>query len=114
RNAAPGSGFDDLGPHAVAVLETVGNVKIGDAAGDLDGALENDDGGGAVDIVIAVDKNFLFIANGARQTFESAIHAAQGERIVEIVERRAKKTPGGVSVAKASATKHAGGRIPDA
>ena len=44
---------------AVALAQAVRNVEAGNAAEHLDGCFEQDDGGGAVHIIIAVEQNRL-------------------------------------------------------
>ena len=56
-----------FGPHAVAVPQPVRHVKICDAAGQFDGLVQDDDGGGAVHVVIAVDQDLFAVADGARK-----------------------------------------------
>ena len=60
RDAHGRGAFDDVGAHAVAVFQTMRNVKAGFAARHFDGLFQNDHGDGAVHVVVAVDQDLLF------------------------------------------------------
>jgi len=52
-----GGAFDDVILHSIAVAYAMGDVKVGGSAENLDGALEDDDGGGSVNVVIPIYKD---------------------------------------------------------
>ena len=66
-------GFDDLALHAVAFAQPVGNVEADFAAGCVPdhfashfyGRLQQDDGDGSVDVVVAVDEDGSRLAMAA-------------------------------------------------
>jgi len=76
--------FKDGGLKSVALAEAVGNVKAGFAAEHLDGGFEKDDGGGAVDVVVAVEEDGFFVADGALKAFDGGGHAEHEKGIVEV------------------------------
>ncbi len=80
--------FKDAGLQAVAFAETVGDVEAGRAAKHLDSGLEQDDGGGAVHVVVAVKENRLLGGDGALQPVNGHIHAQHEKWIVEVGRRR--------------------------
>ena len=59
-HAVGGGALDHLVAHAIAFADAVRHVKVSRPAAKLDGRLENDDRGGAVHVVVAVNQNFLF------------------------------------------------------
>ena len=101
-------------PHAVAVLEPVGHVKIGATAGELDGRFENHHRRGAIHVVIAVDQDFFAIPNGSAKPLERGVHAQQQMRIVQRVQAGMQELAGASGVADAAAVENAGGRGADA
>ncbi len=60
--------LDDLGAHAVAVPQAMRNVEGHPPASQLDGLLENDDGGDAIHVVVAAKEYLLALADGLDQT----------------------------------------------
>ena len=60
------------------------HVKIGRAAREFDGRFEDDDGGGAIDVVVAVNQHFLFALDGGFQAIQRRLHSAHLERIVKM------------------------------
>ena len=82
---------EDSGLHAVAFADAVGDV-VGDAGGSvfggyaLDGGLEEDGGGGAVDVVVAVDEDGLGGGYGLLDAGDGGAHAEHEERVVEVFE----------------------------
>ena len=82
---------DAGGLHAVTLAEAMGDV-VGDLGGAggvgdaLDGGLEQDGGGGAVDVVVAVDEDGLTGLDGAFDAGDGFGHAEQEVGIVEMVE----------------------------
>ena len=81
--------------HAVAVAEAVGDLEADLTAGDFDGAFEDDGGGGAVDVVVAVDFHGLGVADGALDAGDGEVHIAEEEGVVEVVEGGGEEAPGG-------------------
>src|SRR5262249_18184741 len=53
------SAFDHVIFHTIPIANAMRHVEVGTPAEDLDGALQNDDGGGAVDVVVAIYKDAL-------------------------------------------------------
>ena len=71
---------------AVALAQPVGHVKARHAAEHLDGRLEQDDGGGAVHVVVAVEQHRLAVRDGPLQPFDGRGHAQHEEWIVKMSE----------------------------
>ncbi len=78
--------LDDVGAHAVTVLQTMRNVKAGFAARHLDGFLQNDHRYCSVHVVVAVNQNLLFRLDGGIDARDGIAHAGQQERIVQMAE----------------------------
>src|SRR6476646_2030298 len=69
-----GGSFHHFGAHAVAVLQTVGHVIGGDAAGQFEGFGEQHHAGSSVHVVIAVDQDALAFADGASDALDGCRH----------------------------------------
>ena len=88
-DARRGRALDDVVAHVVAFADAVRHVKIGRAAAELNGGLENDDGGGAIDVVVAVDQDWFFVLDGGfeavdgRSSCRSSDRASADERVRE-------------------------------
>ena len=54
----------------------------------LDGGLEQDGGGGAVDVVVAVDEDGFGGEDGGEDAFDGSGHSEELGRVMELVERR--------------------------
>ena len=89
--------------HAVTVAEAVRNVKAGFAARHLDGLLQNDDRDGAVDVVIAIDQDFLFGLDGRFHSRDGIVHAGEQRGVMQVIEIGSQKPAGGGSVGDAAA-----------
>src|SRR6185312_13924843 len=61
-DARRGRLLDDVVAHVVAVADAVRNMEFRRTAAELDGGLEDDDCGGAIDIVVAVDEDRLLFS----------------------------------------------------
>src|SRR5208283_2306823 len=66
-NAALGGLLDDLIAHAIAFADAMRDVVVHRSAAELQGRFENDDGGGAVHVVVAVDEDGLAALDGSAQ-----------------------------------------------
>ena len=92
---------EHLGLHAVAVAQAMRDVIADSAAEDLDGGLEQDDGGGAVHVVVAVDEDRLARRDGLLDARDRGGHAVQRIGVEQVVERR---DEGSARLRSASAT----------
>jgi hypothetical protein len=90
-DALGGGGFDHFRPHAVAFIQPVGNVVADVAAGQAERGGEQDDGHGAIDIVVAVDEKFFVSLDRRDETRDGFGHVAQRQRVVKLVERGIEK-----------------------
>ncbi len=77
-------GFEHARLHAVAVAQAMGNMKADDAAKHFDGGFEQDDGDGAVDVVVAVEEDGLARGDGAFEALDGGGHAEHEKGIVEV------------------------------
>src|ERR1039457_3557785 len=75
-HAHGGRAFNHIGPHAVAVLQTVRDVEAGLAARELDRFFQDDYGDCTVDVVIAVNQDFFVGGYGGAKTSERFWHAS--------------------------------------
>ncbi len=69
------SRFKNARLHAVAVAEAMRNVEANVTAEHFDGGFEKDDGDGAVNVVIAIEKDGLTRGDGALETIDGNGHA---------------------------------------
>ena len=69
---------------AVALANAMRHVEAHHAAEHLDGGFEQDDGGGAVDVVIAVEQNRLARGDGLLQAVRGGLHAQHEKGIVKV------------------------------
>ncbi len=98
---------EDAGLHAVAFAQAVGDV-VGDDGGfvfggdPLDGSLEEDGGGGAVDVVIAVDEDWFGGPDRPLDAGYGQVHAEHEHGVVEIVDGWVEEGLGGCRVGYAS------------
>ena len=76
------------GLDAVAFFQPVWNREANGAPRHLEGSLQNDGGGDAVHVVIAVDADFLAVSQGALDTLQRAIHIEQARRRVQRIQTR--------------------------
>ena len=88
------SACEHLSLHAVAVAQAMRDVKADGAAEDLDGGLKQDDGGGAVHVVVAVDEDRLACRDGLLDARDCVGHAMQSVGVEQMVERRMKEVCG--------------------
>ncbi len=91
-HAVGGGALDHLVAHAIAFADAVRNVKISRSPAQLDGRLQNDDCRGAIDVVVAVNQNFLFALHRRFQPVKRGFHPAHQQRVVEVAKLRRKKT----------------------
>jgi hypothetical protein len=108
RDALGRGGFDHFRPHAIAILQPVGNVGVHIAAGQPDGGGEKHHGHGAVHIVVAVDENFFVGTDGPFQTRGGFRHVAQRQRVVKLVKRGMEKAAGVVGRNQGTPHQHPG------
>ena len=78
-HARGGGALDHVVLHAVAFADAVRDVEVGGSTTEVDGRLQDDDCGGAVDIVVAVNEDAFLALDGGVQTVDSGAHA--GHRI---------------------------------
>ena len=65
--------LDDIAAHVIAVANAVGNVKVRSPATKFNRGFQNDDGGGAVDIVVAINENRFFALDGSIQPLDGCL-----------------------------------------
>ena len=80
--------LDDLRAHAVAVLNTVRDMKVGAASGEFDSRPQHDDGTCAVDIVVAVNQNAFLVGDRPPQALDGGTHTVHAVGVMKIVEPR--------------------------
>jgi hypothetical protein len=86
--------LDDIVAQIVAFANAVGNVKVGAAAAEFDGGLQNDDCHRAIDVVVAVDENGLFAFDGRCHALYRDAQAAHLLGRVQVGQRWRQKTQG--------------------
>src|SRR5205807_4727558 len=85
--------LDDIVAQIIAFANAVGNMKVGAAAAELNGGLQNDDRHRAIDVVVAVDENGLFAFDGRCNTLYRDAQAAHLRGRGRAGQRRRHKTP---------------------
>ena len=106
-DAGGGGLSQDAGLHAVAFAQAVGDV-VGDDGGSVfggdpfDGGLEQDGGGGSVDVVVAVDEDGFAGADGVLDAGYGQVHAQHEHGVDEVVEGWVEEGLGGCWVRDAS------------
>ncbi len=65
-----GGALDDFVAHAVAFADAVRHVVLDLAAAEFERGLEDDDGGGAVNVVVAIDKDGFVALDGGAQAVD--------------------------------------------
>ena len=83
-----GSTIDHFGPHTIAVAHAVRHKEIGGSTGKIESLLQDDDGGCAVDIIVAIEQDFFFTLDRLLQAGGSSIHVLQQEWIVHVLQLR--------------------------
>jgi hypothetical protein len=66
--------FKDVGLQSVALAKTVGHMKASLAAEHLDGGFEQDNGSGAVHVVVAVEQHWLMGGDGPFEPLDGCGH----------------------------------------
>jgi hypothetical protein len=101
-HAFAGGGFEDLALHSVALAQAMRNVEANGAAKALDGGLEQDYGGGSVDVIVAVYEDDFARGDRLLDASDGGGHAEHEIGIVQVIEARAKEARGFGAVADAS------------
>ena len=83
-NAFGVGGFEHARLHAVAVAQAMRNMKADEAAEHFDGGFEQDDGDGAVDVVVAIEQDRLARGDGSFDALDGGGHAEHEKGIVEV------------------------------
>ena len=76
--------FKHAGLQSIAFAQAVRHMKASFAAQHFNSGLEQNDGGGAVHIVVAVEQNRLMARDGRFKAFDGRSHAQHEEGIVEL------------------------------
>ncbi len=85
-NAAVGGLLDHLVAHAVAFANAVRHVVVDLAAAQLESGLQDDDRGGAVDVVVAVDEDGLAALDGGLQSLDGRAQSGHPVRVVKVLQ----------------------------
>lgn len=93
---ARGTGvIDALDGHAVAFLVAVGDVVVDVGIILLQKTVDERHGRAAVDVVVSIDQNALFLTERPVEATDSHVHILHLKRIVELGELGPEKLPGG-------------------
>ena len=93
---------------AVAVDQTMRNDVRCVGAEEAEDGLKEDDGGDAVDIVIAVDQDRFFVSNGALDPLACCRNSVNARGIVQISDRRSNEAAVLIFSSDAAAVKNLG------
>jgi hypothetical protein len=80
---------------------------MGLRADQLQGGVEDNDGHGAVYVIIAVNENFFAVRDCLVDAPDRRVHGEHMERVVEMAESGREESPGGSGVANATQRKQA-------
>jgi hypothetical protein len=81
--------------------------------GEFKGLFENDGGGDAIDVVVAVDFYFFVLGESLAEAFHGAIHVFEEEGVVEVFEAGIEEVSGGGGGAVAAVPDDSGGGCGD-
>src|SRR5258708_28854308 len=84
-DSSRGGLLNDIVLHAVAVTNAMGDVEISGAAEEFDHCLEDDNGGGAVNVIVAVNEDVFLAGNGVFPTKDGGRHAEHVIRRVHLI-----------------------------
>ena len=101
-NATLGGLLDDLVAHAVAFADAVRHVVVDLSAAQLQRRLEDDDGGGAVHVVVAIDEDGLAALDGGAQALHRRAKAGHQIGRVQVAERGIEELAGLLRVLNAA------------
>ena len=87
-NAGCRGRLDHVVLHAVAFADAVGHVEVGRAAAQFDRRLQNDDGSGAVHVVVAVNQDAFLAFDSGIEALDRRFHSGHQVRGVQIRELR--------------------------
>ena len=107
-DARSGGLLDDVVAHVVAVADAVRNMEFRRAAAELDGGLEDDDCGGAIDVVVAVDEDRLLVLDGGFDPVNGRLHTGHQVGRVQVSECGSQETFGGFGSGDAPHDQQAG------
>ncbi len=82
------------GLQAVALAQAMRHVKADHAAEHFDRSLEQHNGGGAVDVVVAVEQDGLLAGDGRFDAFYGGLHAEHEQWIVQLRDFRIEEGEG--------------------
>ena len=97
-NASGGGALDDIVAHIVAFANAVWDVEIGCAAAEFDRRFQNDDGHGAVDIVVAVNQDGIFAFDGGVDAIDGAAKSGHVLGQMQVSESGSEKLRRGLDV----------------
>jgi len=112
-DAVGGGLFHRVGAHPVAIAQPVRDEELGRAPRHFDRFFEDDHGGGAIHVVIAIDQDALAVRYGAPQPRDGFGHAAQRPGRVQIGEGGQQEAARGFRIAKIACQQDARGRQAD-
>ena len=78
----------------ITVLQPLGDEMDDIRAEHFECAAQDDGGGDAVHVVVAVDRNPLVAGDRRDNSIDRSAHVGQQHRIVQVIERRIEKAPG--------------------
>ena len=93
-DAGGGGALDDVVAHVVAVADAVRNMKVSRAAAQLNRGFEDDDRGGAVDVVVAIDQDLFFVLDRGFDPVDGGLHAGHQIGRMQMRERGRQETLG--------------------
>jgi len=101
--------IDGVRLQAIAVGQPLGDEVADVGAQQLERPPQDDGGGDAVNVVVAVDRNALLRGDGGQQPIGCLAHVGQAERVQQLVERRLQETRRLVRVGEAANGQQPGG-----
>ena len=102
-NARRRGTLDHVVAHVVAFTNAMRDVEVGRASAELDRGFQNDDGHGAVHVVVAVDEDGFFAFDGGVDAIDRCAEAGHTIWSVKMGERRGEKGAGRFRIGDAAA-----------
>src|SRR5690606_37540213 len=83
--------IDPLIRNPIAFRIAIRNIELQSRMEVTEKTVDNRYGGGSIDIVVTIDQNLFFIADGTFNPVDCPVHVFHQKRIVKMVKRRAEK-----------------------
>ena len=80
------SALNNIATHVITFADAVGDVEIASTSAEFDSCLQDNDGHGAVNVVVAINENWFFAVDGGVNAIHSGLQTCHQERRVQMRE----------------------------